>query len=148
MLHILDLLRVLADDPGMSAPEEERDLGQVMERVVSYDGQARFDAVLGWNLFDYLDEPVIRALMRRVSEYCRSGTLLYIMTSNRDTIPDDPARVIIMDEQHLRLEHTGIGTRDCLKYMPGGLERMMRSFRLQHSHMLGNGLQDYIFTHV
>ena len=56
VLHIADLLRVLADDPAMSTPEEERDLQQVIERAISYDGQVRFDAVLGWNVFDYLDQ--------------------------------------------------------------------------------------------
>ena len=70
-----------------------------------------------------------------------------MMTSIRETIPEDPARVVIIDEQHVRFEHAGTGTRSCRKYLPGNLERMMPDFRLQHSHLLGNGMQDYLFSH-
>ena len=98
------------------------------------------------NLFDYLEEETIRALMQRVGEYCRSGTLLHVMTSYRETIPEDPGRVVIYDEQHVQFERAGTGTRACRKYLPGSLERMMPGFRLQHSHLLGNGMQDYLFS--
>lgn len=147
VLHIADFLRALRDDPEMSAPEEERDVRKAVERLISYEDRTRFDGVLGWNLFDYLDEMTVRALMQRVGRYCHSGTLLYIMTANRESIPDDPGRVVIVDEQHLRFERTGMGMRDCVAYLPGNFERIMPGFRLQHSHMLGNGMQDYLFRH-
>lgn len=147
VLHIADLSRTLADDPGMSGPEEERDVPSAVERILAYEDDLRFDAILAWNLFDYLDAPTVRAITHQIGHYCRTGTLLYLTTSNGDTIPDEPGRLTIVDEQHLRFERTGMGTRNGMKHTPRGLERIMPGFRLQHSFLLENGMQDYLFSH-
>lgn len=147
VLHIVDLARALADDPGMSAPEEERDIEGVLDRLVAYKDGIHFDAIFAWDLFDYLDEAMIRALARRVGCYCRTGALLYLTTSNGETIPDEPGRFTIVDEQHLRFERMGEGTRRGMKHSPRGLERIMPRFRLQHSFLLGHQMQDYLFIH-
>ena len=147
VLHIGDLPRALADDPGMSGPEEERDVRSAVERVLAYEDGLRFDAVIVWDLFDYLDAPTVRAIMDRIGRYCRTGTLLYLMTSNGETIPDEPGRFMIVDERHIRFRPTGTGTRRGMKHSPRGLERIMPGFHLQHSFLLGNEMQDYLFSH-
>ena len=156
ILHIGDMFRVLAEEPEMSAPEDEfdlegeleRDLEGVVERLIAYRDGTRFDAVFAWDLLDYLDEPTSRALMRRIGHYCRTGTLVYLTTSNREVIPDQPGRFTIVDEQHLRFQRMGAGTRNGMRHSPRALERIMPGFRLQHSFLLGYELQDYLFSHV
>ena len=113
--------------------EDERDLEGVAERLLAYEDGARFDAVFAWDLLDYFDEALSRAVMRRIGHYCRTGTLIYLIISNREQIPDQPGRFTIVDEQHLRFERVGVGTRDGMRYSPRALERMMPGFRLQHS---------------
>ena len=147
VLHIEDLPRALADDPGMSAPEEERDVEGVVGRLITHRDGIRFDAVFVWDLFDYLDALMIRAIMCRIGHCCRTGTLLFMMTSNRETIPDEPGRFTIVDEQHLHFERVGMGTRNGVNHSPRGLERIMPGFHLQHSFLLGNDMQDYLFSH-
>lgn len=147
VLHIGDIVRTLADEPEMSAPDEERDVEGVIERLMTYKDNIRFDAIFAWDLFDYLDQATLRAIGRRVGHHCRTGTLLYLMTSNRKTIPDEPGRFAIVDEQHLRFEPMGGGIRSGVKHTPFGLERIMRGFCLQHSFLLGNQMQDYLFVH-
>ena len=146
-LHIGDMARALADDPEMSAPEEERDVEGVIERLISYKDDIHFDAIFVWDLFDYLDVATIRAITRRVGHYCRTGTLLYLTTSNGETIPDEPGRFTLMDEQHFRFERVGTDTRSGMKHSPRGLERIMPGFRLLHSFLLGHQMQDYLFIH-
>ena len=146
VLHISDLFRALDEDPGMSTPEEERDIEAVMGRVVSFEDDVRFDGILSWNLFDYLDAPVVRAFADRITPHCHSGTILLMMTSNGETIPENPGRVTIVDRCHLRFERLGAGTRVGAKYTPLGLERLMPGFRLQHSFLLQQGMQDYLFV--
>lgn len=156
VLHIGDAFRTLAEEPEMYVPEEERDpdfederdLEGIAERLLAYRDGTRFDAVFAWDLLDYLDEAASRAVMRRLGHYCRTGTLIYLTTSNRETIPDQPGRFTIVDEQHLRFERVGVGTRNGMRHSPRGLERIMPGFRLQHSFMLGYELQDYLFSHV
>ena len=146
VLHIGDISRALADDPEMSTPEEERDVEGVVERLIAYD-DARFDAIFAWDLFDHIDAETSRALMRRVGDHCRTGTLVYLTVSNGETIPDAPGRFTIVDERHLRFERMGAGTRDGMKHSPRALERILRGFRLQHSFLLGHQMQDYLFSH-
>ena len=132
----------------MAEPEEERDVEGIVERLVEYEDALRLDAIFVWDLFDYLDLEISRALMRRVGRYCRTGTLLYLMTSNEETIPDAPGRFTIVDEQHLRFERLGAGTRGGMRHSPRGLERIMPGFRLQHSYLLEYQMQDYLFSHA
>ena len=156
VLHIGDLFRALAEEPDMFAPEDERDpeiederdLEGAAERLLAYEDGTRFDAVFAWNLLDYLDEAASRAVMRRIGRYCRTGTLIYLTISNRETIPDQPGRLTIVDEQHLRFERRGVGTRSGMRHSPRALQRMMPGFHLQHSFLLRYELQDYLFSHV
>ena len=147
VLHIGDVSRALAEDPEMVAPEEERDVEGVAERVIVFEDHVRFNAIFAWDLFDYLDAATSRAIMRRVGGYCGTGTLLYLTTSNGETIPDPPGRFTIVDERSLRFERVGAGTRSGMKHSPRGLERIMPGFRLHHSFLLGHQMQDYLFIH-
>ena len=147
VLHIGDISRGLADDPEMSVPEEERDVEGVVERLFSKEDDIRFDAIFAWDIFDYLDAATSTAIMRRVGHSCRTGTLLYLTTSNAETIPDEPARYTILDEQNFRFERRGTGIRDGMRHSPRGLERIMPGFRLQHSFLLGHQMQDYLFAY-
>ena len=147
VLHIGDVSRALAEDPEMLAPEEERDVEGVAERAVGFGEGTRFDAILAWDLLDYFDAVTSRAIMRRIGGYCRTGTLLYLTTSNGETIPDQPGRFTIVDERNLRVERVGAGTRSGMKHSPRGLERIMPGFRLHHSFLLAHQMQDYLFIH-
>ena len=147
VLHIGDVSRALAEDPDMVAPEEERDVEGAVDRAIVFGEHTRFDAIFAWDLFDYLDEATSRAVMRRVGGHCRTGTLLYLTTSNGETIPDRPGRFTIVDERSLRVERAGAGTRSGMKHSPRGLERIMPGFRLHHSFLLGHQMQDYLFIH-
>ena len=147
VLHIGDVLRVLAEDPEMVAPEEERDVEGAVERAIVFQDHIRFDSIFAWDLFDYLDEVTSRAIMRRIGGYCGTGTLLYLITSNGETIPDRPGRFTIVDERNLRVERVVVGTRSGMRHSPRGLERIMPGFRLHHSFLLGYQMQDYLFIH-
>ena len=157
VLHIGDFFRSLAEEPemlllpeGEQDPEVEdtRDLEGIVQRMLAYEDGTRFDAVFAWDLLDYLDEALSRAVMRRIGHFCRTGTLVYLTISNREQIPDQPGRFTIVDENHLRFERVGMGTRSGMRHSPRALERLLPGFRLQHSFLLGNELQDYLFSHV
>ena len=147
VLHIGDVSRALAEDPEMAAPEEERDLDGVVERAIGFEDHIRFNVIIAWDLFDYFDEATSRAIMRRIDGYCSTGTLLYLTTSNSETISDQPGRFKILDERNLSVERVGVGIRSGMKHSPRGLERIMTGFRLHHSFLLSYRMQDYLFIH-
>ena len=107
----------------------------------------RFDAIFAWNLFDYLDASTARAVTGRIGRHCRTGTLLYLTTSNGDTIPDEPGRFAIVDELHLRFQHVGMGTRSGMKHSPRGLNGSCPDSISSIRSCSETALQDYLFSH-
>ena len=147
VVHVGDVSKVLQADSGMAAPEEACDVENAIESAIVHDDHIRFDVVLVWDLFDYFHESTTRALVHRLGAYCRTGTLLYLTTSNEETIPDQPSRFSIVDERHLRFERLGMGTRSGMRHSPRGLERALPGFRFHHSFLLDHQLQEYLFIH-
>ena len=144
VLHIEDLLRTLAEDPEMSAPEEERDVKGAIERAITQPGRhplrcaPRLESV---RLYRRLDDPDDHAPDRAPLPF-RHDSVHDVL--DQETIPDDPGRFTIVDEQHLSFESMGGGGRNGSKHTPLSLERMMPGFRLQHSFLLAGGMQDYL----
>ena len=147
VLHIADLHRVLSEDPGMAAPEEERDVDAVVGRVATYEEHVRFDGILGWNLFDYLDAPC-RVRAREANR----PQLSFRHDSAHDHVHQrhdsgQPGRITIVDPRSLRFERLSPTTRDGARHTPRSLQKLLPGFNLQHSFLLQEGMQDYVFVH-
>ena len=67
----------------------------MISTLLSHDRDVSFDFILGWDLFDYLEADVIVKLMAHLREYCREGTMLFMLTSTLSEIPAEPTHLII-----------------------------------------------------
>ena len=149
VLHIEDLFRSfqelnLPEPNDDNANEREQALGQLFV----HDASSRFDIILGWDLFSYFDEPVITTIMRGLTSRCHPGTLLFMMASSQDTIAQLPRSFILSRDGTLSCQSQQPGTQTNPRYSPRALERMMPGFRLLHSFLLGDGMQDYLFAYT
>jgi hypothetical protein len=127
--------------------DEEVDIERAVADALVYDERIRFDVVLGWDLLNYMDRQTIEVLLRRVARSCDSGTLLFLTGFTRATIPIVPARIGIESDGHLRYAPPGDSAiMSNPRYSPIALERMMPDFRLLHSFLLGEGMQEYLFA--
>ena len=126
------------DDEPLSAEE--------LSSLFTHDRDVRFDFILGWDLFDYFDVDVIVKLMKHIRGFCRQGTLLFMLTSTLGEIPAEPAKFTIGKDNHLVYEPRSQATMPNPDYTPLAFEKMMAGFRLLHSFMLRNGMQEYVFT--
>lgn len=135
---------------GRSPPRPEDDAAPDWDRFVAgelaFDRSARLDVVLAWDLLSYLEVDAIRALMREVAAACSPGTLLFITVSTAEALAERPASIRVGADATLVYEPSGPGTRPNPAYTPLALERLMPGFRLLHSFMLGDGMQDYLFS--
>jgi hypothetical protein len=145
--HLLDHPPAVATGRQDQDPEERRRAVEaVVEAALGHPPDSAFDLVLGWDLFNYLDRETITALMGRIAPACRPGALMFLLISNAAEIPSRPGRICLGAPGYARYEpRTGDRVRGP-RYTPLGLERMMPGFRLMHSFLLGNGMQDYIFA--
>ena len=65
-------------------------------------GDHNFDAVLGWDLLNYLTLPAIEELFQQLRKHLNPGTLLYILIYTDDEIPKAPRKIKI-DEKDAQL---------------------------------------------
>lgn len=117
--------------------------------TLSYGDTARFDLVLGWDLFSYMERKAIELLMARISRSCRAGTLLYLIASTDAMIPSVPAQITMTGRERLHYRSTINGQSiSNPRYSPTALESMMPGFRLLHSFLLGVQMQEFLFRYT
>ncbi|MDX1432994.1 MAG: hypothetical protein R3286_11145 [Gammaproteobacteria bacterium] len=152
-LHLEDFYRFLMMDrraregEDAGGGEEREGVAAELERALAYPRNVRFDLVFGWDIYCYLEQPTFAALMARVARSCRPGCLLYLVGSNLPRIPAAPARISIEPGNRVRYLAPGNGdSTSNPRYTPLALERMMPGFRLLHSFLLDEGIQEFIFS--
>lgn len=145
-LYVEDLFQSLLSLPPPDEEEGEHAWDLMVERRLAHSAEVRFDMIFAWDLFNYMHVDLIHSLMKRLSRSCRSGSLLYIMISTAPMIPERPAKIAIINDDHVRYEAAGPARITNPRYTPLKLERMMPGFRLLHSFLLGASLQEFLFS--
>ena len=148
-IHVEDLYRhFIAPENGAAHLDEEDDpAARLLERALSFDDNARFDLVLAWDLFSYMQPREIELLMSRVARSCRAGALLFLTNSTAVSIPKVPARISMTRVGRMRYQNSlAEGTVANPRYSPIALEGMMPGFRLLHSFLLGENMQEFLFS--
>lgn len=148
-IHIEDLYRFLIAPRNEIAPdsEESEDISAAISRALTYEDSARFDLVLAWDLFSYMERSAIEQLMARIARSCRAGTLLFLTLPSGPTIPSVPPRISMTQRGRLQVQSsTEAPTISNPRYSPTALESMMPGFRLLHSFLLGDKMQEFLFT--
>ncbi len=129
--------------------DEDNHVAAAIAAALSYDEAARFDLILGWDLFNYMERGAIELLMARIARSCRSGTLLFLTVSTGAMISSAPARITMTNDG--RLHHRrAIDDRSIAnpRLSPAALESMMRGFRLLHSFLVGDEMQEFLFSYT
>ncbi len=143
-VFVADLHRSLLDETIEARKAEN--FARLLERLVPLADDDRFDAVLAWDLFDYLRPDQIAALMARLAPACRPGALLLAFVTTQRQLPAAPMRYRIRGPQTLAWEGAATPTRSAPGYHESDLARLMPGFRLKTSLLLRNGIQEYLFS--
>jgi hypothetical protein len=126
--------------------QEEPGLAGRFDELLRFPDDTRFDAVLIWDLVNYLERREVAALARRLARFCRPGALLFALISILKQIPADPVRFRILDQEHLAYECRTAAVRPCPRYSPAELNELLRGFRLDRSFLMRHGVQEYLFA--
>lgn len=99
-------------------------LGNYLSR---FNPNEKFDVVLTWDMFDYLDLPVIEWLIKRLSASFSPNTLLHSVRSVSKCIPPTPKSFQVTDQYQLNIKSVGApqlrqypchNTAKLLKHLP------------------------------
>jgi hypothetical protein len=144
-IRIEDLYPTLLTAGFFNRGEEPVD-GTIFERLLQIPGNMRFDIILSWGLFDYLESSEIRALVAYLSGFCHTGSFLFALSSNLKEIPSSPTSFMIQDRETLVYTGDASRLRPSPRYAPRDLINLMSGFRAYNSFLLRNGMQEYLFV--
>jgi hypothetical protein len=144
-VRIADLVRALAAEPIESRRPEA--MGALLERLLPLAPGERFDALLAWDVFDYMRPDQVSSLMARLAPACRPEALALVLVSTGRTIPATPLRHRILDRENLAADGPREPVRASPRYGQADLQRMMPGFSVRRSFLLRSGIQEYLFAH-
>ncbi|HVR10059.1 MAG TPA: class I SAM-dependent methyltransferase [Thermoanaerobaculia bacterium] len=132
--------------PQEGGEQDELGLGGRFDRLLAFSDDTRFDAVLIWDLINYLERREVAALARQLARFCRPGATMFALISILKQIPAEPMRFRILDQETLAYEPRNASTRPCPRYAPAELNELLRGFRLDRSFLMRHGIQEYLFA--
>ncbi len=142
---INDLYRSWAED-GFPRPAEGDSHVPLFSGLLSFAPGDRFDIILVWGLFDYLEPEQIQDLARCLSSHCAPGALMFILLSYAQLIPALPTTFRIVDRDLLYYETSSPVTRRCPRYQPRDLGRLVPGFQVFNSFLLRHGMQEHLLV--
>lgn len=127
---------------------EEGDLAgpEFFAEFLSLPEDTRFDVILAWDLFNYLHRKELATFSEQLRRYSQKGTLLLSLISYHKTIPAQPYRFKIKDEQNLVYERRTPSERPSPRLAPAEVTGLLKGFRVDRSFLLKHGIQEYLLV--
>jgi SAM-dependent methyltransferase len=133
---------VASTDPTLATKDEQGnpvlDSKRFLEDTLSYP-PAHFDAVLCWNLPDYLDESLVKPVIGRLWSVLKPGGMLLAFFHTRDAGPDAPCyryHMIATDSLEMQpivmQREVRRGPTGAVHTVAGGTFRLQRVFNNRH----------------
>ncbi len=143
-VRIADLHRSLSAEPVEQRRPEA--IGALIDRLLPLAPGERFDAVLAWDVFDYMRPHEVSALVGWLAPACRPETPVLVLASTRREIPATPLRYRILDAENIGCEGPDRPVRPCPRHTQHDFGRMMAGFSVRRSVVLRSGIHEYLFA--
>lgn len=134
--------------PHEGVEHDESSLAGRFDRLLAFPDDTHFDAVLIWDLINYLERREVAALARQLARFCQPGAMVFALISILKQIPAEPLRFRILDHETLAYESRTAATRPCPRYAPAELNELLRGFKLDRSFLMRHGIQEYLFARL
>jgi len=143
-VYIEDFYRTLSSFDYLS--EDKLSYQAVFEYLLPYEKNTRFDIILGWDLFNYLERDELQSLIFHLGHFCHKGTLLFALISTSQYVPEKPTTFQIVDHDRLLYQTNSTVLRQCPKYQQTDLNQLIPHFRVSNSFLLRNGFKEYLLS--
>lgn len=79
--------------------------------LLSQHGKEKFNAILAWDLFNYLPPEGLKSVLELLHPYCAENSLLHILSYTTRDIPHKPRSYCISDQYYLELGEADVQAR-------------------------------------
>lgn len=142
-LDVADLIDGIDSLTGVTDPD---DLADIAEALLPVPHAEAADAVLCWDILNYLDRPAISALMSRVVARARPGTLVHALIVYSAThMPERPCHFLPQEDHSLLDVAVDRQARAAPRYAPVDLTDCMPGCKMERAMLLSNGMQEMLF---
>lgn len=148
-LRVVDLHRSLCAEPLESrAPGA---MGALAERLLPLQADERFDAILAWDVLDYLRPDQVACVMARLISRLQPSAQVLAFVSTQPQIPAEPARYRILDRERVEgvrpaREGAAAPTRPGPRFTQSDLAHMMPGLSVRRCYLLRSGIQEYLLA--
>jgi hypothetical protein len=143
-VRIADLVRSMAAEPVESRRPEA--VPALLERLLPMAPDEKFDAVLAWDVFDYMRPDQVACLADRLAKACRPEAPLLLFVSTRRTIPATPLRYRIVNRENVAHDGPLEPSRPCPRYGQHDIQRLLPAFSVRRSFLLRSGIQEFLLA--
>lgn len=128
-------------EPGTDIMTGDMLRAALEDYLSTFAADKKFDVILAWDIFNYLDPTTLNWLMHRLSQHCRANTLLHCIKYVGRHMPAAPRQYQLLDQYHINMQTVGaesalrfatMNTSTLLKNMPGYL--------VDHTYMRHEGM--------
>lgn len=145
-LYIENFFETLSSFDYLS-PEDGISYRAVFEYLLPFPSHIRFDLILSWDLFNYLEREEFKHLIQHLSRFCHRGSMIFALISTKHHIPEKPTTFRIVDSHNLHYQINSSVLRTCPRYEQTDLNSFMPHFRVCNSFLLRNGFKEYLFLY-
>lgn len=144
-LQVVGLFGALEGHAGGAARREEAP-DEVFAELLPLSEAGSYDAILVWDLFNYLTQRQMRSLGARLTRLSHPGTRVMVWTSNRPRVADRPAAFRIVEDGALTYSLQGEQSRSNPRHPPGEVQMALPVFDVERSFLLRHGVQEFLFV--
>ncbi len=137
ILHIADIHRASEDNHGRRMAENQLSFNKV-------EAEEPFDAVLGWDVVDYLPTVALRSFDRWLADLSHADTLVYLLVSRDGGIPGKPSRFLV--KEGYRVAHIPTSNQNIsgFSHTTLRLNQQLVSYREEAGYLLKHGWQEHL----
>lgn len=105
-----------------------------------------FDAVLAWDLFNYLAPKEGNALSKKLFTQMKTGGLLFALFASAKTIANQPLQYKIADAGNLQYDTDRFGRVNAPNFTNNEIKRTMDRFAVVNFYFLRNGVREALLA--
>lgn len=142
----LDIADFGASLDRLAAESELGALDTLIETLLPRRRSEPLDAVLCWDLLNYLPRAALGILLEHTAARSRPGALVHALIAYSSArMPAQPCQYAPLGEEQLAPMAPCAAERGAPRYTPQDLARCLPGYHIERAMLLRNGMQEFLF---